>query len=66
LLACALEISGYIPWFDHLLNVAATPAAIIGTVVTASLAPDMNPVAQWTLALAAGGGTAITKGLMNC
>jgi len=38
--ACALEISGYyIPWFDHLPDVAATPAAIIaGTVVTASLA----------------------------
>ncbi len=66
--ACALEIGGYyIPWFDHLLDVAATPAAILaGTVVTASLAPDMNPIVQWTLALVAGGGTAgITKGLMN-
>ena len=66
--ACALEIGGYyIPWFDHLLDVAATPAAIlVGTVVTASLAPDMNPLVQWTLALAAGGGTAgITKGLTN-
>ncbi|WP_250121687.1 DUF4126 domain-containing protein [Chroococcidiopsis sp. CCMEE 29] len=66
--ACALEIAGYyIPWFDHLLDVAATPAAILaGTVVTASLAPDMNPLVQWTLAVVAGGGTAgITKGLMN-
>lgn len=66
--ACALEIGGYyIPWFDHVLDVAATPAAILaGTVVTASLAPDMNPIVQWTLALVAGGGTAgITKGLMN-
>lgn len=66
--ASALEIAGYyIPWFDHLLDVAATPAAILaGTVVTASLAPDMNPLVQWTLALVAGGGTAgITKGLMN-
>ena len=66
--ACALEIGGYyIPWFDHLLDVAATPAAIlVGTVVTGSLAPDMNPLVQWTLALAAGGGTAgITKGLTN-
>lgn len=66
--ASALEIAGYyIPWFDHVLDVAATPAAILaGTVVTASLAPDMNPIAQWTLALVAGGGTAgITKGLMN-
>ena len=34
--ASALEIAGYyIPWFDHLLDVAATPAAILaGTVVT--------------------------------
>ncbi len=66
--ASALEIGGYyIPWFDHFLDVAATPAAIlVGTIVTASLAPDMNPLVQWTLALAAGGGTAgITKGLMN-
>lgn len=66
--ACALEIAGYyIPWLDHLLDVAATPAAILaGTFVTASLAPEMNPLVQWTLALVAGGGTAgITKGLMN-
>lgn len=66
--ACGLEIVGYsIPWFDHALDTVATPAAFIaGTIVTASLAPDLNPVAQWTLALVAGGGTAgLTKGLMN-
>ncbi len=66
--ASALEIGGYyIPLFDHLLDVAATPASILaGTIVTASLAPDMNPLVQWTLALVAGGGTAgITKGFMN-
>ncbi len=66
--AAVLEISGYyIPWLDHLLDVAATPAAILaGTLVTASLASDMNPLVQWTLALMAGGGTAgLTKGVMN-
>ncbi|HEY9874743.1 MAG TPA: DUF4126 domain-containing protein [Candidatus Obscuribacterales bacterium] len=66
--ASTLEIGGYfIPWFDHFLDIAATPASIlVGTIVTAALAPDMNPLAQWTLALVAGGGTAgITKGLMN-
>ena len=66
--ACLLEIGGYyIPWVDHLLDLVSTPAAIIaGTVMTASLAPEMNPLVQWTLALAAGGGTAgMTKGLMN-
>ncbi|MBR8832894.1 MAG: DUF4126 domain-containing protein [Stigonema ocellatum SAG 48.90 = DSM 106950] len=66
--ACLLEIIGYyIPWLDHLLDTVATPAAFIaGTIVTASFAPEMNPVVQWTLALIAGGGTAgLTKGLMN-
>lgn len=66
--ACVLEVGGYyIPWFDHFLDIVATPAAIIaGTIVTGSLAPDMNPVWQWTLAIVVGGGTAgLTKGLMN-
>ena len=66
--ACLLEVSGYyIPWFDHLLDIFATPAAILsGTIVAASVAPEMNPLVQWTLALVAGGGTAgLTKGLMN-
>ena len=45
----------------------ATPVAIIvGTFVSASIAPDLDPIAKWTLALVAGGGTAgTTKGLMN-
>jgi Domain of unknown function (DUF4126) len=67
-IACVLEIIGYsIPWMDHLLDVLATPAAIItGTIVAASVAPEMDPLVKWTLALAAGGGTAgLTKGLMN-
>lgn len=67
-IACVLEIIGYsIPWMDHLLDILATPAAIItGTVVAASVAPEMDPLVKWTLALAAGGGTAgLTKGLMN-
>lgn len=67
-IACLLEIAGYfVPWLDHALDLVATPAAILaGTVMSASLAPDMNPIAQWTLALVAGGGTAgITKLLTN-
>jgi hypothetical protein len=67
-IATILEIIGYsIPWLDHALDVIATPAAIIsGTVVAASLAPEMDPLVQWTLALVAGGATAgITKGIMN-
>jgi hypothetical protein len=66
--AAILEIIGYsIPWFDHLLDIVATPAAIIsGTIVAASLSPEMDPLAKWVLALAFGGGAAgLTKGLMN-
>ena len=34
--------------------------------MTASLAPEMDPLVKWTLALVAGGGTAgLTKTLMN-
>ena len=66
--ASVLEIMGYyIPWLDHLLDLVSTPAAVIvGTVVAASLTPDLNPIAQWTLAIVAGGGSAgLTKGVMN-
>ncbi len=66
--ASGLEIMGYyIPWLDHLLDLISTPAAVIvGTVVAASLTPDLNPIAQWTLAIVAGGGSAgLTKGVMN-
>lgn len=67
-IATLLEIIGYsIPWFDHVLDILATPAAILsGTIVAASVAPELDPLVKWTLAIVAGGGTAgITKGLMN-
>lgn len=59
-IATALEIAGYfIPWFDHFLDVVATPAAIVaGTVVTASMVTEMSPFLRWTLAVIAGGGAA--------
>jgi Domain of unknown function (DUF4126) len=66
--ASILEVIGYsIPWFDHILDLFATPMAVIaGTIVAASSAPEMNPLVQWTLALVAGGGAAgLTKSLMN-
>jgi Domain of unknown function (DUF4126) len=66
--AAILEVLGYaIPWFDHVLDLLATPAAILaGTVMTASLAPEMDPLVKWTFALVAGGGTAgLTKTVMN-
>jgi hypothetical protein len=58
--ATIVEVFGYyIPWFDHALDIAATPAAVIaGTLATASLVTDMSPFLKWTLALIAGGGIA--------
>jgi hypothetical protein len=49
----------YIPWLDHILDLIASPAAIIaGTITTASLVMDISPFLRWTLAIIAGGGAA--------
>ena len=58
--ATIVEVLGYyIPWLDHVLDIVATPAAIIaGTITTASMVTDMSPLLRWTLALIAGGGIA--------
>lgn len=56
--ATLLEIGGYfIPWIDNLLDTVATPAAIIGGVfvTSASLEGELDPSAQWTLSIIAGG-----------
>jgi hypothetical protein len=67
-IALVLEMIGYsIPWFDHILDIVATPIAVLaGTLLTGAIAPDMEPLVKWTLAIAAGGGTAgLTKLLSN-
>jgi hypothetical protein len=58
--ATIVEVLGYyIPWLDHVLDLIASPAAIIaGTVVTASMVMDVSPFLKWTLAIIAGGGIA--------
>jgi hypothetical protein len=58
--ATAAEIIGYyVPWFDHVLDTIATPAAIAaGTLTTAAFLADVSPFLKWTTALIAGGGTA--------
>lgn len=66
--ASVLEILGYsIPWIDHALELVAIPLAILaGTFVTASTAPEMNPLVHWATAIIAGGGAAgMTKSLMS-
>jgi hypothetical protein len=58
--ATALEIAAYyIPWFDHLLDTVATPAAVAaGMVASASVMVDLPPVLKWGVALIGGGGVA--------
>lgn len=58
--ATVLEILGYyIPWFDHVLDTIATPAAVVaGTMTTAAMVTDISPFLKWTMALIAGGGIA--------
>ena len=58
--ATIAEVLGYyVPWLDHVLDMAATPAAVIaGTLATASMITDMSPFLKWTLSLIAGGGIA--------
>jgi hypothetical protein len=59
-LAAFLEVAAYyIPWIDELLDIVATPTAVIaGTIITGSFFSDMSPMLQWTIAVIVGGGSA--------
>lgn len=71
-IATILEIGAYyIPLVHHVLDVIATPVAIIaGIIITASMVGGLDPYLKWTLAVIAGGGaaglvhtaTAVTRG----
>jgi hypothetical protein len=58
--ATLIEVLAYtIPWLDHILDLIASPAAIIaGIIATASMVMELSPFLKWTLALIAGGGAA--------
>jgi len=58
--ATVLEIGAYyFPWLDHVLDVAATPAAVVaGMVAAASVVSDLPPLVKWTVAIIGGGGLA--------
>ena len=58
--AAALEILAYyIPGVDNVLDVIATPAALIaGTVVSAAVMTELPPTVRWATAVIAGGGAA--------
>ncbi len=58
--ATVLEVGAYfVPWLDHLLDGAASPAAVLaGIVVTAATFQGASPLLTWSLAAIAGGGLA--------
>ena len=65
LLAVILEIGSYlIPWLDNVLDVVASPAAVVagiammGSVIGAETSFD--PIVQWTMAIVGGGGVSGT------
>lgn len=58
--ATVFEVAAYsIPWLDHLLDLVATPAAVLaGIVASAAFITDVPPLLKWGTALIAGGGVA--------
>ncbi|MGK7930971.1 MAG: DUF4126 domain-containing protein [Microcystaceae cyanobacterium] len=59
-------VAYYVPWLDNALDTIALPlATAAGTWVTQSSLPEMNSLAQWTIALTAGGGTAGMTKFLN-
>lgn len=63
--AVVLEIGSYlIPWIDNLLDIVASPAAVVagiglmGTVLGSET--DLDPLVQWAIAAVGGGGVAGT------
>ncbi len=65
-IALVVEIAAYsIPWLDNAIDTVALPvAAVAGTLLMAIAANQLDPFAQWTVAIVAGGGAAATvKGL---
>jgi hypothetical protein len=59
-IATVCEIAAYyLPWFDHLLDVVASPTAVVaGIVATASVFVDVPPLVRWTVAVVGGGAIA--------
>ncbi len=58
--ASLVEIGAYyVPWLDNLLDVLGAPVALVaGTMLTASVLTDLDPLLRWSLAVIAGGGAA--------
>lgn len=62
--ATIFEVGAYaIPWLDQLLDVVATPAAMLaGMLAAASVVVDLPPLVKWSAVLLAGGAAGVTQG----
>ena len=62
--ATVLEVGAYsVPWLDQLLDIIATPAAMLaGMLAAASVVVDLPPVLKWGAVLLAGGAAGVTQG----
>jgi len=62
--ATILEVGAYsVPWLDQLLDVVATPAAMLaGMLAAAGVVVDLPPVLKWGAVLLAGGAAGVTQG----
>jgi hypothetical protein len=58
--ATCMEVTAYyVPLVGHLLDILATPSAIVaGIIITASVITEMSPLMKWAMAIIAGGGVA--------
>lgn len=58
--ATIVEVLAYhVPFLDHLLDVVATPSAMVaGALASAAVLTDLPPVVKWSVAVLAGGGAA--------
>lgn len=62
--ATVLEVAAYsIPWLDQLMDLLATPIALLaGMLVAASVAVDLPPVLKWGVMLLGAGAAGMTQG----
>lgn len=67
-------VAYYVPFVDNFLDAITSPLAVVaGTVLTAAVLTDVDPLFKWTMAIIAGGGmagmvqakTVMTRGLSS-
>jgi hypothetical protein len=52
-------VAYYVPWLDHLLDLLATPVAVLaGMLATASVVIELPPLLRWAVVLIGGGSAA--------